>query len=176
MRSRVEGKQQKAKDNHDHNPKYRFFNIGQRVKVHNFSGREKWVPGTIAEITGRSTYCVNLPNGQRLVHIDQMIRDPTTLPEVVDWEPSDTVRQPEHSEQHFSGTSIEQVPESRTLGSPLPAPATLVSPLRAQDSALPCSPATVAVPDTPRILSPSSPGLRVSRPRRNCGPPKKLDL
>ena len=146
LRSRVEGKQQKAKDNHDCNPKFRLFGVGQRVKVHNFRGKVKWVPGRIAEVTGRSTYRVSLPNGQRLVHIDQMIRDDTklstTMQEVDDWEPSDNV--PLQEPRPVSGTN-EHVIEILPRGSPLSAPSAIVSP-QLPGSALLSSPTTVAIP------------------------------
>ena len=180
LRSRVEGKQQQAKNYHDRNPQTRSFNVGQRVKVKNFRGKEKWLSGTVAEVTGFSTYRVNLPNGPRLVHIDQMIHDGSEIVPTLDaedWEPSDSML----SENGFRPTAVdlsdEQLPEQEISGpSPNPpAPMTSNSPEALQPGIVSGSPsATVTNPNTPKSL-PSLPRLS-SRPRRNCGPPKKLDL
>ena len=58
--SHVEDKQSQQKNTHDKKARARYFNIGDSVLVRNFGSGQKWVIGTVIQITGPVSYMVRL--------------------------------------------------------------------------------------------------------------------
>jgi hypothetical protein len=78
LKSQVELKQERSKSYQDGpQPRPRTYDLYQPVRVRNIrGGREKWIPGTIVQVKGPSTYLVRVPgNNRRFVHADHLVHD-----------------------------------------------------------------------------------------------------
>jgi hypothetical protein len=81
LQGKVEQRQASSKQHHDgRHPKMRSYDLFQRVRVRNKrGGKEKWIPGTVVQVKGPSTYVVRVPgNNHRFVHADHLIADDST--------------------------------------------------------------------------------------------------
>ena len=58
LSTRVEMKQQSQKKNHDIHAKFREFAVGDAVFVRDFPDEEKWLSGTVSQISGPVSYHV----------------------------------------------------------------------------------------------------------------------
>jgi hypothetical protein len=78
LQRKVEQTQERSKLYKDGpHPKTRTYDMYQPVRVKNMrGGKEKWIPGTVTEVRGPSTYVVRVPgNKHRLVHADHIRAD-----------------------------------------------------------------------------------------------------
>ena len=80
LRNKVENKQSQTKRQVGRTTVTRTYDLYQKVKVrHMREGREKWIPGTIVQIKGASSYMVKVPGTKhRFVHTDHLIHDDVT--------------------------------------------------------------------------------------------------
>ena len=73
LAERVESKQGQQKAHHDASARSRIFNIGDPVYALNFRHGEKWLKGSIVEVTGPVSFVIELTNGARVRrHQDQL--------------------------------------------------------------------------------------------------------
>ena len=72
---RVETAQSRQKFQHDQHSKSRSFEVGDAVQIHNYSGNQKWVYGTVVERTGPISVKVQLDDGTIVRrHYDQLLK------------------------------------------------------------------------------------------------------
>ena len=64
LADKVEACQKKQQENYDKTARERSFREGDRVYSKHFGQGQKWLPGTIAEITGSVSFLVKLTSGQ----------------------------------------------------------------------------------------------------------------
>ena len=64
MKEFVERKQAEQKQHHDRRSKLRCLFPGSQVKVRNYHGYTKWIPGTIVKKLGPVTYSADIGNGR----------------------------------------------------------------------------------------------------------------
>lgn len=108
IKSKIENKQMKQKENHDKTARLRKFSPEDTVYARNYGLGPKWIPATVESPTGPVSYTVILNNGQRMRrHVDQVrARHPESslslekgpeLPEAqgLDEEPEPSPSQPE---------------------------------------------------------------------------------
>ena len=63
----VEEKQSKQKEGHDNKKVPRSFVVGDLVYVEDFTpSKHKWIPGTVAKVTGPVSYVVKLMDGREV--------------------------------------------------------------------------------------------------------------
>ena len=82
LKDKVEERQAASKKFRDGcHPVPRTYDIFQRVKIRNVRGDSvKWIPGTIVERKGPSTYLVRtLGNKKRFVHADHLVHDDSQM-------------------------------------------------------------------------------------------------
>lgn len=73
IKSKIEHKQMKQKENHDKTARLRRFGPGDAVYARNYGLGPKWIPATVESPTGPVSYTVILGNGQRMRrHVDQV--------------------------------------------------------------------------------------------------------
>ena len=71
----VECKQAEQKQHHDRRSKLRCLFPGSQVKVRNYHGDTKWIPGTVLKKMGPVTYSVDIGDGRTVKrHIDQLLQ------------------------------------------------------------------------------------------------------
>ena len=177
LQRKVEETQSKSKFHKDgDNPRMRFFDLYQAVRVRNVrGGKEKWIPGTVVARKGPLTYLVRTPgNNRRFVHADHLIMDDTVI---------QARRDPEEGDHDFyervsiePSTSISiQNPSSSNSGIETPLAGT---PQVVSDQTSSMEPEPMS---SPRIaagipLSKAGPTPVRSRSGRLVKPPAKLDL
>lgn len=188
LEKRVVDSQVAAKSYHDgKNPRFRSFDLFQRVRVRNLrGGKVKWIPGTVVQKKGPNTYVVRVPgNSKRFVHIDHLI-------------PDDSIPSPTVEGEGDVDCCIPEVPISNDLpyvrrdsvpnSSPsFNAPEASHTPLRASQNS-PGITVTRQASTAKSNISNSSPSqsarpdcgapvtVRTSRAGRMIVPPKRLDL
>jgi hypothetical protein len=64
LADRVEARQRRQQQTHNATARNRCFKVGDRVYSKHFGQGQRWVPGTIAEVTGPVSFLVKLGNGQ----------------------------------------------------------------------------------------------------------------
>ena len=71
----MEEKQSKQKEGHDNKRVPRFFVIGNFMHVEDITpSKHKWIPGTLAKVTGAVSYVVKLMDRREVCcHIDNLI-------------------------------------------------------------------------------------------------------
>ncbi|XP_062380634.1 uncharacterized protein K02A2.6-like [Sardina pilchardus] len=73
IKSKIQQRQLKQKENHDKTTRLRRFSPGDAVYTRNYGLGPKWVPATVESPTGPVSYTVILGNGQRMRrHVDQV--------------------------------------------------------------------------------------------------------
>ena len=73
VKTKVQQKQLKQKENHDNKKRLRSFAPGDNVFVRNYSYGPKWIPAVITSSSGPVSYTVTIGNGQTLKrHVDQV--------------------------------------------------------------------------------------------------------
>lgn len=148
IRSRMEGKHDKMKIQHDQHAKSRELNIGEPVLVRNFARGPTWLAGTLIECTGPVSFKAQLADG-RLVrrHVDHLLRrvgntpapelSPPTPDELLDRSrltappgvPSEPLQSPEVplADAQPAATVTPQTPARLPHVSPLPPPTSVPS-------------------------------------------------
>ncbi|XP_061156017.1 uncharacterized protein K02A2.6-like [Syngnathus typhle] len=73
LKTKVQQKQLKQKENHDTRSKQRGFTSGEDVLIRNYSYGPKWIPGVIQNTSGPLSYTVSVGTGQVVKrHVDQV--------------------------------------------------------------------------------------------------------
>lgn len=73
VKTRVQQKQLKQKENHDTKKRLRRFAPGDNVFIRNYSYGPKWIPAVIASSSGPVSYTVTIGSGQTVKqHVDQV--------------------------------------------------------------------------------------------------------
>ena len=111
LRKNVEAKQALTKTTSDgQTARIRTYDLFQKVKVrHMRFGRERWIPGTIVQIKGPSSYVVRVPgNKHRFVHTDHLMQDDT---EETDTGEDSDLQHPEQDVTNYPMTSTCGLPE-----------------------------------------------------------------
>ena len=66
-------KQAEQKQHHDRRSKSRCLFAGSQIKVRNYRGDTKWIPGTVLKKFGPVTYSVDIRDGRTVKrHLDQL--------------------------------------------------------------------------------------------------------
>ena len=74
LADRVEARQRKQQQTHDATARDRRFQVGDKVYSKHFGQGQRWVPGTIAEVTGPVSFLVKLVSGQLVRRHQDQIR------------------------------------------------------------------------------------------------------
>lgn len=73
VKTKVQQKQLKQKENHDTRSKQRSFASGDDVLIRNYSYGPKWIPGVVQDCSGPLSYTVSVGSGQVMKrHVDQV--------------------------------------------------------------------------------------------------------
>ena len=184
LKSKIENKQAEDKRQRDGSkPMTRSYDLFQHVLVrHMRQGRERWIPGTIVQIKGPSSYIVRVPgNKHRFVHTDHLrhsdIRTDSesndhdrrnkteqlpTLPVTVPKQPAPIVTS--NTDRESSDASEGVTPN------PVMSPKQIVNPIGVTKSA------STPVCKSPATRSKDYNVPTVTRSGRVVNPPKRLDV
>ena len=113
LADKVEARQKKQQENYDKTARERSFRKGDRVYSKHFGQGQKWLPGTIAEITGPVSFLVKLTSGQLVRrHQDHIRHRKNDLGEVASQQEEERVIEVDTSPAEPCGNGILDPPEN----------------------------------------------------------------